>query len=99
MHVGIGSTVAARKQRSEHLPGVDLRLLGWALAGALVVLSTLVRTRWLDVPLWGDEAISLGIAAHPVSELATLLGYDYHLFLLWKKRTWHINLLLQEKLQ
>ncbi len=43
---------------------------------ALLLVSAHVRTRALGAPFWGDEAISVGVASHPVSALPGLLRED-----------------------
>jgi len=43
---------------------------------ALVAVSAFVRTRVLDGAFWIDEGLSVGIAAHPVSDLPALLRLD-----------------------
>lgn len=43
---------------------------------ALVVASVLIRLEGQSTWLWIDEAISVGIASHPLSEIPTLLRQD-----------------------
>ncbi|MBV9006916.1 MAG: glycosyltransferase family 39 protein [Solirubrobacterales bacterium] len=55
------------------------RLSRWATAGAiavLVLISLWLRTRALHVHYWVDEALSVGISSHPLSQLPGLLRQD-----------------------
>jgi mannosyltransferase len=57
--------------------------------GALVLVSTLVRTRQLDVGFWIDEGLSVGIADRPLADIPATLRLDgspplyYMLLHLW----------------
>ena len=53
--------------------------LAVAVAGVLVVLmaiSAFLRTRYLGGQYWMDEAISVGIASHPLSAIPGVLRHD-----------------------
>jgi hypothetical protein len=56
------------------------RVPGWASAGALLiavmVVSTYVRTRYVGGQFWEDEAITTGIASHPLSAIPGVLRHD-----------------------
>lgn len=47
-----------------------------AALAALVVASGLLRREGQGFPLWSDEALSVGIASHPLVEIPALLGQD-----------------------
>src|SRR5579859_4888800 len=73
---------------ARRLPGVsDLpqprwlaRVPNWAIAaGVLVILlaaSAYMRTRYISVQFWEDEAITTGIASHPLAAIPGLLRHD-----------------------
>ncbi len=52
----------------------------WALAGGLLIvlmaLSAFIRTRYLSAEFWMDEAITTGIASHPLTAIPGLLRHD-----------------------
>jgi mannosyltransferase len=56
------------------------RIPNWAIAaGVLVILlaaSAYMRTRYISVQLWEDEAITTGIASHPLAAIPGLLRHD-----------------------
>jgi mannosyltransferase len=56
------------------------RVPGWATAGALLivvmVVSTFLRTRYIGGQFWEDEAITTGIASHPLSAIPGILRHD-----------------------
>src|SRR4051812_6025951 len=56
------------------------RIPGWAIAGALLivvmVVSGYIRTRYVGGQFWMDEAITTGIASHPLSAIPGLLRHD-----------------------
>jgi 4-amino-4-deoxy-L-arabinose transferase-like glycosyltransferase len=56
------------------------RYPAWATTGAvlvvLVAISAYVRTRYISGQFWMDEAISTGIASHPLSAIPGLLRHD-----------------------
>jgi hypothetical protein len=56
------------------------RLPTWASAGALLVvlmaISAFVRTRYIGGQFWEDEAITTGIASHPLSQIPGILRHD-----------------------
>jgi mannosyltransferase len=55
------------------------RLWRWGTVGAIAVLllvSLWLRTRALHVHYWVDEALSVGISSHPLSQLPGLLRQD-----------------------
>ena len=47
-----------------------------ALVAALAAVSLVLRTRALDASFWVDEAISVGIASHPLREIPSVLRQD-----------------------
>lgn len=68
-------------------PAVDIpqprwlaRIPNWVIAaGVLVVLlaaSAYMRTRYISVQFWMDEAITTGIASHPLGAIPGLLRHD-----------------------
>jgi mannosyltransferase len=65
----------------------------WVTAGliGLMALSALFRTRYLNGQFWMDEAITTGIALHPLGKIPHVLRYDgnpplyYMLLHLWIK--------------
>src|SRR5947209_20601858 len=78
------ATVAAPRRA---LPKVDVRapdslnrLPSWALAAGILVLlivaSAFVRTRYIHGEFWMDEAITTGIASHPLSAIPGVLRHD-----------------------
>ncbi len=42
----------------------------------LVAVSALVRSRYVSGQLWGDEAVAVGIASHPLSAIPGILRQD-----------------------
>src|SRR4030081_2194637 len=56
------------------------RFPSWAVNGALLVVltaaSAYVRTRYVSGQFWMDEAITTGIASHPLSAIPGLLRHD-----------------------
>jgi mannosyltransferase len=56
------------------------RVHGWASAGALLVVvmvvSAYIRTRYVGGQFWEDEAITTGIASHPLSAIPGILRHD-----------------------
>src|SRR5947208_1944447 len=56
------------------------RLPIWASTGGVLVLllalSTFIRTRYIGGQFWMDEAITTGIASHPLSAIPGILRHD-----------------------
>jgi hypothetical protein len=52
----------------------------WATTGAflliLMAISAVIRTRYISGQFWMDEAITTGIASHPLSQIPGLLRHD-----------------------
>jgi mannosyltransferase len=52
----------------------------WATTGAflfvLMIASAAIRTRYISGQFWMDEAITTGIASHPLSQIPGLLRHD-----------------------
>src|SRR5438270_3317827 len=52
----------------------------WATTGAfliiLMAISAVLRTRYISGQFWMDEAITTGIASHPLSQIPGLLRHD-----------------------
>src|SRR5881275_2561117 len=52
----------------------------WASTGGvlvvLVAISTFIRTRYIGGQFWMDEAITTGIATHPLSAIPGILRHD-----------------------
>jgi MFS family permease len=52
----------------------------WAITGGLLVVlmvgSVVIRTRYISGQFWMDEAITTGIASHPLSQIPGLLRHD-----------------------
>jgi hypothetical protein len=52
----------------------------WAVTGGLLLVlmaaSAVIRTRYISGQFWMDEAISTGIASHPLSQIPGLLRHD-----------------------
>src|SRR5437016_10258973 len=52
----------------------------WASTGVvlavLLAVSTFVRTRYIGGQFWMDEAITTGIASHPLSQIPAVLRQD-----------------------
>src|SRR5437016_14476704 len=52
----------------------------WASTGVvlavLLAVSTFVRTRYIGGQFWMDEAITTGIASHPLGQIPGLLRHD-----------------------
>ncbi|HET9102787.1 MAG TPA: hypothetical protein VFN55_05485 [Solirubrobacteraceae bacterium] len=62
-----------------HAPAWFQRLPRWASTGGVLVLllavSAFIRTRYLSGQLWGDEALAVGIASHPLSAIFGVLRH------------------------
>lgn len=56
------------------------RLPNWALIGGILVVlmgvSAFIRTRYIGAEFWMDEAITTGIASHPLTAIPGLLRHD-----------------------
>ena len=56
------------------------RVPGWASATALLVvvmaISAVLRTHFISGQFWEDEAITTGIASHPLSQIPGILRHD-----------------------
>src|ERR1700760_408930 len=52
----------------------------WAITGGVLILlmiaSAAIRTRYISGQYWMDEAITTGIASHPLSAIPGLLRHD-----------------------
>jgi mannosyltransferase len=52
----------------------------WAVSGGLLfvllVISVLIRTRYIGGQFWMDEGLSVGIASHPLSAIPGVLRHD-----------------------
>ncbi|MEA2212191.1 MAG: mannosyltransferase [Solirubrobacteraceae bacterium] len=63
-----------------HAPRWFHRLPAWLSTGGILVvllaLSALVRSRYISGQLWGDEAIAVGIASHPLGAIPGILRLD-----------------------
>jgi hypothetical protein len=63
-----------------HQPKWLERYPTWATSGALLVVlmvaSAFVRSRYISGQFWMDEAITTGIASHPLSAIPGLLRHD-----------------------
>jgi mannosyltransferase len=80
------ATVAAPPRRPVvpdvdlHLPDQLARLPKWLVAGTFVVLLTalsgFLRTRYIGGQFWMDEALSVGIASHPLAAIPGVLRHD-----------------------
>jgi 4-amino-4-deoxy-L-arabinose transferase-like glycosyltransferase len=81
----MATTVAPPRRRL--IPDVDVpiperieRLPPWLSAGAfllvLVAVSVFIRTRYISGQFWMDEAITTGIASHPLSAIPGILRHD-----------------------
>jgi mannosyltransferase len=61
-------------------PGWLARIPSWVIAAAVLVVlmaaSAYMRTRYISVQFWMDEAITTGIASHPLSAIPGLLRHD-----------------------
>src|SRR5438270_13853366 len=61
-------------------PGRLARIPTWALAGGLLIIllaaSAYMRTRYISVQFWMDEAITTGISSHPLGAIPGLLRHD-----------------------
>ncbi|HEY1523811.1 MAG TPA: glycosyltransferase family 39 protein [Solirubrobacteraceae bacterium] len=57
-----------------------MRIPNWAIAAAVLVIllavSAYMRTRYLSVQFWMDEAITTGISSHPLGAIPGLLRHD-----------------------
>jgi hypothetical protein len=75
-------TAAPRRLSRENvrLPEWLTRLPTWATAGGVLVLllavSAFIRTRYIGGQFWMDEALSVGIASHPLSAIPGVLRHD-----------------------
>jgi hypothetical protein len=75
------ATVAApRLPRGDDIRDWYEGLPNWAIAGGwlvvLMAISAYIRTRYIGGQFWMDEAISTGIASHPLSEIPGILRHD-----------------------
>ena len=81
----MATTLAAPER--PYVPNPDLRaprwferIPRWAQVGGLlfilVALSAFLRTRYLSGQFWMDEALSTGIASHPLSQIPGVLRHD-----------------------
>src|ERR1700694_3855629 len=56
------------------------RVPDWAIAGGVLVVllaaSAYIRTRYIGGQFWMDEAITTGIASHPLSAIPGILRHD-----------------------
>jgi hypothetical protein len=56
------------------------RIPNWAFAGAVLVVclvaSAYIRTRYISVQFWMDEAITTGISSHSLSAIPGILRHD-----------------------
>ena len=56
------------------------RVPNWALIAGLLILlmglSAFIRTRYISAEFWMDEAITTGIASHPLTAIPGLLQHD-----------------------
>jgi hypothetical protein len=63
-----------------HAPRWYHRMPVWLSTGVILVLllgiSAAVRARFITGQLWGDEAISIGIASHPIGAIPGILRHD-----------------------
>jgi mannosyltransferase len=61
-------------------PGRLARIPNWALAGGvllvLLIASAYMRTRYISVQFWMDEAITTGISSHSLSAIPGILRHD-----------------------
>ncbi len=61
-------------------PGWLERIPTWASAGGLLVflmaISAFIRTRYIGGQFWMDEAITTGIAQHPLTAIPGILRHD-----------------------
>jgi hypothetical protein len=61
-------------------PGWLERIPTWASSGGLLLVlmafSAFIRTRYISGQFWMDEAITTGIASHPLSQIPGLLRHD-----------------------
>ena len=75
---GVGPTPGPESGAREpgRLAGIPQWL--WVTGGlvALMALSTFLRSRHLSGQFWMDEAITTGIATHPLSQIPHVLRYD-----------------------
>ncbi|HUO73989.1 MAG TPA: glycosyltransferase family 39 protein [Solirubrobacteraceae bacterium] len=79
------TTVAASRRR--YLPDFDMptpawvdRQPAWLIGGGVVVLamllSTFLRTRYINGQFWMDEALSVGISSHSLTSIPGVLRHD-----------------------
>lgn len=77
---GLAAPGTPRADVRGHVPGWVHRVPNWLWVslglGVLMVLSALVRTYYLSGQLWMDEAITTGIAQHPLHEIPGILRVD-----------------------
>ena len=52
------------------------RLLTWSFLLVLTLGSVIIRTRYISGQFWMDEAITTGIASHPLGQIPGLLRHD-----------------------
>jgi mannosyltransferase len=81
------ATTVAPAARKPIIPDVDLhapnwfeRLPAWASTGGVLIvllaISAYLRTRFIGGQFWMDEALSVGIASHPLSQIPGVLRHD-----------------------
>jgi mannosyltransferase len=51
-------------------------ILIWGFLALLTIASAVIRTRYISGQFWMDEAITTGIASHPLSQIPGLLRHD-----------------------
>src|SRR5690348_9002390 len=67
---------ASFRLRRWQLQQSAVRLLTLAGLLLLALISVKIRTRAITSPFWGDEGLSIGIAAHPLGQIPTVLHQD-----------------------
>lgn len=67
--------VSSTRRRFAHLRASDALLAGATLV-VLLALSAYVRTRSISGSFWMDEGLSVGIASHPLADIAGVLRQD-----------------------
>lgn len=67
--------VPRTRRRFEQLRASDALLAGATLV-ALMLVSAYVRTRAISGSFWMDEGLSVGIASHPLGDIASVLRED-----------------------
>ena len=81
------ATTVAPPARKPIIPDVDLhapkwweQLPTWATTGGVLVvllaISAYLRTRYIGGQFWMDEALSVGIASHPLAAIPGVLRHD-----------------------